>query len=52
MQGVVKGSRALAGRSLARAQAAMARLAQVPEPFDAEESRARFEAAFQGRFAA
>ncbi|MFC3077570.1 beta-N-acetylhexosaminidase [Phenylobacterium terrae] len=52
MKGVVAGAKSLQGRSLARAKAALARLARVPEPFDVEEGRARFEAAFQGRFAA
>ncbi|HEX2560727.1 beta-N-acetylhexosaminidase [Phenylobacterium sp.] len=52
MKGVVAGAKPLQGRALARAKAALARLAKVPEPFDVEEGRARFEAAFQGRFAA
>lgn len=52
MKGVVAGARALRGRSLARAKAALARLGRAPEPFDVEEARARFEAAFEGRFAA
>ena len=32
--------------------AALARLAKAPEPFDAAEARARFDAAFEGRWAA
>ena len=35
---------------LRRADAAMARLARVPEPFDVEQGRARLSAAFEGRF--
>jgi beta-N-acetylhexosaminidase len=42
----------LAGRSKARAAAALARLPRSPEPFDAEEAAARLEAAFAGRWAA
>jgi hypothetical protein len=30
----------------------MARLGKAPEPFDAAEGRARFDAAFAGKFAA
>lgn len=52
MQAVVAGTRALSGKAKARADAALARLARVPEPFDAAEARARFDAAFEGRFAA
>jgi beta-N-acetylhexosaminidase len=51
MKGVVAGVRPLKGRSLRRADAAMARLARVPEPFDAAEGRARFDAAFEGKWA-
>ena len=39
-------------RAKARAAAAMARLARSPEPFDAAEGRARFDAAFSGRWVA
>ena len=35
-----------------RAKAALARLARAPEPFDVEEGRARFDAAFEGKWAA
>jgi beta-N-acetylhexosaminidase len=52
MQSVVAGTRSLSGKAKARADAALARLARVPEPFDAVEARARFDAAFDGRFAA
>jgi beta-N-acetylhexosaminidase len=51
MTAVVAGTRALSGRAKARAAAALARIARVPEPFDAAEARARFDAAFDGRFA-
>ncbi len=52
MTGVVRGSKPLAGKARRRAEAALARLARVPEPFDAEAGRARFDAAFEGRTAA
>ncbi len=52
MAAVVAGSRPLAGKARARADAALARLARAPEPFDADEGRARFDAAFEGRWAA
>ena len=52
MKAVVKGAGELKGRAAARAKAAVARLAKAPEPFDAAEARARFDAAFDGRFAA
>jgi beta-N-acetylhexosaminidase len=52
MQGVVEGAKPLKGEAKRRAAAALARVARVPEPFDAEEARARFDAAFEGRFAA
>jgi beta-N-acetylhexosaminidase len=51
MAAVVAGCKPLAGKAKARAAAALARLARVPEPFDAEEGRARFDAAFGGRWA-
>lgn len=50
MQGVAKGASALKGKAARRAEAALARLAKVPEPFDVAEGRARFQAAFDGRF--
>ncbi|HEY2660834.1 MAG TPA: beta-N-acetylhexosaminidase [Caulobacteraceae bacterium] len=52
MKAVLSGTKALAGRAKARAAAALARLARTPEPFDAEAARARFDAAFDGRWAA
>jgi beta-N-acetylhexosaminidase len=52
MKAVIAGTRVLAGRSKARASAAMARIARAPEPFDVQEARARFDAAFEGRWAA
>lgn len=52
MRAVVAGAKPLQGRSLARAKAALARVARASEPFDVEEARARFEAAFEGRYAA
>jgi len=52
MKAVVAGTGALKGRAAARARAALGRLAKAPEPFDAAEGRARFDAAFGGRFAA
>ncbi|MFN3522642.1 MAG: beta-N-acetylhexosaminidase [Phenylobacterium sp.] len=52
MTAVMAGMKPLAGRAAQRARAALARLAKAPEPFDAEEARARFEAAFDGRWAA
>jgi beta-N-acetylhexosaminidase len=51
MAAVVAGTRTLSGRAKARAAAALARIARTPEPFDAAEARARFDAAFDGRFA-
>ncbi|HEX5377618.1 MAG TPA: beta-N-acetylhexosaminidase [Phenylobacterium sp.] len=50
MQVVISGTRLLAGRSAQRARAALGRIARTPEPFDAEEGRARFDAAFEGRW--
>ena len=52
MQAVVAGAGRLRGRALRRAQAALARLPKAVEPFDAAEGRARFDAAFEGRWAA
>jgi len=52
MKAVMAGVKPLAGRAKARAAAALARLAKTPEPFDAAEGRARFDAAFAGRSAA
>jgi len=52
MKAVMGGCRLLAGRAKARAASALGRLAKAPEPFDAAEARARFDAAFDGRWAA
>ncbi len=52
MRAVVAGTRALAGKAARRAAAALARLPRAAEPFDADEGRARFDAAFAGRWAA
>jgi beta-N-acetylhexosaminidase len=46
MKAVVRGAKALRGRAKRRADAALARISKVPEPFDATEGWARFEAAF------
>ncbi|MBP8247684.1 MAG: beta-N-acetylhexosaminidase [Phenylobacterium sp.] len=50
MKAVIAGTRALTGRAAQRARAALGRIARVPEPFDAEEARARFDAVFEGRW--
>lgn len=52
MGAVADGAGRLRGRSLRRAEAALARVARRPEPFDMEAGRVRFEAAFEGRWAA
>jgi beta-N-acetylhexosaminidase len=52
MRAVMAGTKVLAGRAKARAAAALARLPRTVEPFDAAEARARFDAAFGGRWAA
>ncbi|WP_312163378.1 beta-N-acetylhexosaminidase [Phenylobacterium sp.] len=52
MKAVMAGTRALSGQAARRARAALGRLAKVPEPFDLDEARARFDAAFDGRWAA
>jgi beta-N-acetylhexosaminidase len=52
MRAVVAGSAPLACRAEARAAAALARITVAPEPFDAAEGRARFDAAFAGARAA
>jgi len=51
MKAVVKHCGPLEGAAEVRAGAALARL-HMPEPFDADEARARFDAAFAGRWAA
>jgi beta-N-acetylhexosaminidase len=50
MAAVIAGTKLLVGRSAQRARAALGRLARSPEPFDAVEGRARFDAAFGGRW--
>jgi len=52
MTAVAEGARPLAGAAARRAGAALGRIATAPEPFDAEAGRARFAAAFDGRWAA
>jgi beta-N-acetylhexosaminidase len=52
MKAVAKGLRPLLGKAKRRADAALARIARSPEPFDVAEARSRFDAAFEGRFAA
>jgi len=52
MKAVVSGTGPLRGLSKRRAEAALARLPKAAEPFDAAAGRARFDAAFEGRFAA
>ncbi len=51
MTAVATGARPLAGEASRRTQAALARLA-APQPLDVEAARARFAAAFEGRWAA
>ena len=51
MKSVLAGTGALKGRAARRADAALARIPKAPEPFDAVAGRARFDAAFDGRFA-
>ena len=45
MQGVAAAAPALAGEAARRAEAALGRIRHAPEPFDAVDARARFEAA-------
>ena len=52
MKAVVKGTRPLMGKARRRADAALARIARSPEPFDVAEGNARLDAVFEGRFAA
>ena len=52
MQAVAAGARPLEGKSADRAEAALARIANGPEPFDAEAGRRRFAQAFEGQPAA
>ena len=52
MTAVAAAARRLSGKAAARAAAALARLPQAIEPFDAHDARQRFDAAFQGQWAA
>ena len=52
MKAVIAGTKVLSGQAARRAKAALGRIAKVPEPFDVEEARARFDAAFEGKWAA
>ncbi|KSB88562.1 beta-hexosaminidase [Caulobacter vibrioides] len=51
MKAVMSGVGKLSKEGRRRAQAVMARLVRVPEPLDVAEARARFDAAFDGRYA-
>jgi beta-N-acetylhexosaminidase len=48
MRAVAEGTGVLRGQARRRADAALARLARLPEPFDEAEARSRFAAAFPG----
>jgi beta-N-acetylhexosaminidase len=48
---VMAGTSRLSGRAAERARAALARIPGAPEPLDAVEARARFDAAFGGAYA-
>jgi beta-N-acetylhexosaminidase len=52
MKAVAAGARPLAGKAKRRAEAALTRVPKAPEPFDVAAARRRFEAAFEGRWAA
>ncbi len=51
MKGVMSGVGRMGKEARRRAQAVMGRLVRVPEPFDVAEARARFDAAFDGKYA-
>jgi beta-N-acetylhexosaminidase len=51
MKAVMSGVGKLSREARRRVQAVMARIVKVPEPLDVEQARARFDAAFDGRFA-
>jgi beta-N-acetylhexosaminidase len=51
MKAVMSGVGKLSREARRRVQAVMGRLVRVPEPLDVAEARARFDAAFDGRFA-
>lgn len=52
MRAVASGAGVLTGPARTRAVAALQRIPRTPEPFDAAQGRARFDAAFDGRYAA
>ncbi|HVQ23923.1 MAG TPA: glycoside hydrolase family 3 N-terminal domain-containing protein, partial [Planctomycetota bacterium] len=52
MAAVATGAGPLRGKAARRAEAALARRPKAVEPFDAAAGRARFDSAFEGRFAA
>ena len=51
MKAVMSGVGRMGKEARRRAQAVMGRLVKVPEPFDVAEARARFDAAFDGKYA-
>lgn len=51
MKAVMSGVGRLSSQAKRRVQAVMSRIVKVPEPLDVEQARARFDAAFEGRFA-
>jgi beta-N-acetylhexosaminidase len=51
MKAVMSGVGKLGKEARRRAQAVMGRLVKVPEPFDVDQARARFDAAFDGKYA-
>jgi beta-N-acetylhexosaminidase len=51
MKAVMSGVGGLSKEARRRSQAVMSRLVKVVEPLDVAEARARFDAAFDGRFA-
>jgi len=51
MKAVMSGVGRLSTQAKRRVQAVMSRIVKVPEPLDVAQARARFDAAFEGRFA-
>ena len=51
MKAVMSGVGRMSKEARRRAQAVMNRLVKVPEPLDIAEARARFDAAFDGKYA-
>lgn len=51
MKAVMSGVGRLSSQAKRRVQVVMSRIVKVPEPLDVEQARARFDAAFEGRFA-